>query len=192
MITNFNIPQEAWEYILFQIQENGNDIITEDRQLIKELLNVKLSIKAPLEGYPISGTGWDLHALEKYAHDLCNFSYDLAGFDYQYSERMGRQIYYIIEMLKKYPTSRRATAYLWLPEKDLETKLHKPCQIVADYVLRENKLYASHFFRSHDMGRAWPVNVYGLGKLQEMIAQELGCQTGSLTTFSVSAHYYID
>jgi thymidylate synthase (methanogen type) len=192
MITNFNTPQDAWHYILNQITEHGNQIITEDNQLIKELLNIKLSIEHPLVGYPIKGAGWDLPALEKYAHNLCNFSYNLAGFDYQYSERMGRQIYYIIEMLKKYPTSRRATAYLWLPEKDLETKLHKPCQIVANYVVRDNRLHATHFFRSHDMKQAWPTNVYGLGKLQEMISNEIGCQTGSLTTFSVSAHYYVE
>jgi len=34
--------------------------------------------------------------------------------------------------------------------------------------------------------------VYGLATLQKSIAEELGCDTGSLTTFSVSAHYYIE
>jgi thymidylate synthase len=187
----FDNASDAWRYALGKIEQYGTNIITEDNQLIREILNIVLEIKDPLSGYPIYGSGWDLPALEKYANDLCSFSYNLKGFDYTYSERMGRQIYYIIEMLKKYPTSRRATVYLWLPEKDLETNLHKPCQIVANYILRDNKLYATHFFRSHDIKDAWPANIYGLGSLQKQIAKEVGCQIGTLTTFSASAHYYI-
>lgn len=187
----FQKPLDAWQYALTQIQLNGHDVITEDRARIRELLNLQLEILHPLQGFPIQGSGWDLPALEVYAQELCNFSYDCKGFDYAYNERMGRQIHYITEMLKKYPTSRRATAYLWLPEKDLETKLHKPCQIAVSYLIRNNKLYASHFFRSHDFKAAWPQNIYGLAKLQEQIANNIGCETGSLTTFSVSAHYYI-
>ncbi len=188
----FDQPQEAWLYALNQIDRFGFNVITEDKVHIRELRNLHLEIRYPLEGYPITGSGWNLSGLSQYASDLCNFSYNLKGFDYTYSERMGRQIYYLTEMLKKYPTTRRATAYLWLPEKDLETGNHKPCQIVADYLLRDNKLYATHFFRSHDIRDAWPTNVFGLASLQKKIAEDIGCETGSLTTFSVSAHYYID
>ncbi len=187
----FNNPSDAWLWALSQIQNKGTNIITEDNALIREVLNLKLTVKNPLQGFPIVGSGWNLPALDTYAAELCTFSYDCSGFDYMYNERMGRQIYYITEMLRKYPTTRRATAYLWLPEKDLETTLHKPCQIVADYKIRDNKLYATHFFRSHDIKDAWPQNVYGLAKLQEQIANDVGCQTGSLTTFSASAHFYI-
>jgi thymidylate synthase len=71
-------------------------------------------------------------------------------------------------------TTRRATMYLWLPEKDLETGLHKPCQIVADYKIRDTLLTARHFFRSHDYRDALPQNLYGLAKLQKQIADEVG------------------
>ena len=54
-----------------------------------------------------------------------------------YNERMGRQKFYVVKELRAHPTTRRATMYLWLPEKDLETGLHKPCQIVADYKIRD-------------------------------------------------------
>lgn len=191
-MSSFQKPADAWQYALQQIKLNGIEVITEDRALIREVLNLHLEIQHPLMGFPIQGSGWDLPALDVYADELCTFSYDCRGFDYQYNERMGRQIYHITEMLRRYPTTRRATAYLWLPEKDLETNLHKPCQIVADYKLRNNKLYAIHFFRSHDIKDAWPQNVYGLAKLQEKIADDIECDTGSLTTISTSAHYYID
>ena len=183
-------PADAWHYAITQIELHGDDIITEDNARIRELLNLRLKVLHPLEGYPIVGSGWDMHALEVYANDLCNFSYDLRGFDYNYCERMGRQIHYITEKLARYPTSRRATAYLWLPEKDLESGLHVPCQIIADYKLRNGLLHATHFFRSHDIRDAWPQNVYSLARLQRQIAEGIGCNPGSLTTFSASAHYY--
>lgn len=188
----FQYAKEAWQYALSQIAQNGSNVITEDNALIREVLNLHLEVKTPLEGYPIQGTGWDLPALEQYASDLCEQSYDLKGFDYNYCERMSRQLYYVKKMLETYPTTRRATVYLWLPEKDLETSLHKPCQIVADYKIRNGLIYATHFFRSHDIKDAWPTNVYGLASLQKSIADELNCKPGSLTTFSVSAHYYVE
>lgn len=182
----------GWNYAINYIYYNGNNVITEDRKHTKEVQNLIIEIKNPLDGFPIKNSGWDINALNIYTEQLLDFSYDCKGFDYTYNERMSRQIYYITKILQEHPTTRRATAYLWLPEKDLETSLHHPCQIVADYKLRSGKLYASHFFRSHDILQAWPANVYGLAKLQEKICSDLEVVPGSLTTFSASAHIYID
>lgn len=182
----------GWNYATNYIYYNGNNVITEDHKHTKEVQNLIMEIKNPLVGFPIKNSGWDINALNVYAEQLLDFSYDCKGFDYTYNERMSRQIYYITKLLKEHPITRRATAYLWLPEKDLETNMHHPCQIVADYKLRLGKLYATHFFRSHDILQAWPANVYGLAKLQEKICGELEVVPGSLTTFSASAHIYID
>jgi thymidylate synthase len=182
----------GWNYATNYIYYNGNNVITEDHKHTKEVQNLIMEIKNPLVGFPIKNSGWDINALNVYAEQLLDFSYDCKGFDYTYNERMSRQIYYITKLLKEHPTTRRATAYLWLPEKDLETNMHHPCQIVADYKLRLGKLYATHFFRSHDILQAWPTNVYGLAKLQEKICSDLEVVPGSLTTFSASAHIYID
>jgi thymidylate synthase len=81
--------------------------------------------------------------------------------------------------------------YLWIPEKDLETDLHSPCQVVADYKIRDGLLMAGHLFRSHDFGGAYPQNVYGLAQLQKQIADEVGVEPGSITTMSRSAHFYV-
>ena len=182
---------DGWNYAKNYINLNGNNIITEDHKHTKEVQNLVMEISHPLNGFPIKNSGWDINALDIYAEQLLDFSYDCKGFDYTYNERMSRQIYYITKLLKDHPTTRRATAYLWLPEKDLETNMHHPCQIVADYKLRLGKLYATHFFRSHDILQAWPTNVYGLAKLQEKIANDLNVLPGSLTTISASAHIYI-
>lgn len=182
----------GWNYAINYIYYNGNNVITEDRKHTKEVQNLIMEIKNPLVGFPIKNSGWDINALNIYAEQLLDFSYDCKGFDYTYNERMSRQIYYITKILQEHPTTRRATAYLWLPEKDLETNMHHPCQIVADYKLRNGKLYATHFFRSHDIRQAWPTNVYGLAKLQEKISFDLNVLPGTLTTISASAHIYID
>lgn len=188
----FNNSSDAWNYIISYIKSVGSNVITEDYKMTREVQNLAAEIKNPLEGFPIKNSGWDINALNAYAEQLLDFSYDCKGFDYTYNERMSRQIYYITKLLNEHPTTRRATAYLWLPEKDLETNMHHPCQIVADYKLRSGKLYATHFFRSHDILQAWPANVYGLAKLQEKICSDLEVVPGSLTTFSASAHIYID
>ena len=187
---NVDNSEEGFNLAMDYINRKGNNIITEEGQLTREYRNMFIEIKNPLENWPFSGS-WKISALNNYADQLINFSYDTKGFDYMYNERMGRQIYYIIKKLKENLNTRQATAYLWLPEKDLETKLHKPCQIVADYKFRDNVLYATHFFRSHDIKDAWPQNVYGLAKLQKYIANEINKECGSLTTISVSAHIYI-
>ena len=191
-MTSFPFTEQAWRYALGQIDAFGNELITEDRQRIREVLGLELAINDPLAGYPIKGSCWDMPALEEYAKGLCEFSYDLKGFEYNYCERMGRQIHYATEHLRKYPTTRRATVILWLPEKDLETGHYHPCQIMADYKLRDGQLYAFHMFRSHDMRDAYIQNVYGLARLQEQIAQDLEVKQGPLTTYSISAHYYIE
>jgi thymidylate synthase len=46
------------------------------------------------------------------------------------------------------------------------------------------------FFRSHDLAQAWPSNIYGLAKLLEYVANEVGIEVGSITTISASAHIY--
>ena len=187
----FPFTEHAWLYALNKIDREGTQVITENNQLTREILGLKMEILNPLGEFPIKNSGWDLPALKRYADDLVNFSYDLKGFDYTYCERMGRQVYYITEMLRKYPTTRRATIFLWLPEKDLETNLHHPCQIMADYKLRDNKLHAFHVFRSHDIGQAYVPNVFALATLQNSIADSLDVAQGNLTTFSTSAHVYI-
>jgi len=205
---NFLTPRDAWLYALHQIEQNGTNLVTEDGQLIREILNLSLTIQNPLSGYPISGSGWDLPALDRYASQLLNK--ENPGFDYTYGNRLRAyeciftdsdvgslqtikwdQINLIIGKLKKDKNTRRALAITWRPDRDIVAD-HSPCLIVLDFVIRQSKLYLTAFFRSQDLKRAWPSNVYGLAKLQEIIAHQVGIQTGPLTTMSVSAHYYIE
>ena len=68
---------------------------------------------------------------------------------------------------------------------------HTPCLQIVEFIYRENKLHMTCFFRSNDIGEAWVVNVYGLYALLGYVAMRTGMEMGSITTHSVSAHYYI-
>jgi thymidylate synthase len=74
----------------------------------------------------------------------------------------------------------------------------------VDPLIRDHRLDLAVMFRSHDFGRpgfgksgAYVENLYGLSVLQKHMCRKLircrSCQhimPGSITTFSVSAHYY--
>lgn len=113
------------------------------------------------------------------------------------------QIEQIIKRLQEHQESRRANAVTWVPEIDGETTHDQPCLQVAHFMLRkwsgrtvvvgkeeQYYLHGRFFFRSHDMLGGAGANWIGLCGLMEVIAGRLGCQVGTLTTCSSSAHLY--
>jgi thymidylate synthase len=184
-----NTPAEAWSIAKTHIALHGNLVITEDRQVTRELRNLTLEINHPLKGFPIKGSGWEMTALDIYAAQFNDP--DKGTFVYTYGERLNKdnQIQYIIDSLKKNHSTRRAVAKTWIPEIDHHEQ-HVPCLQLVELLIRDNKLYMTAVFRSHDIGRAYVSNVYGLGTLQARIAKEVGVGIGSLTTHSISAHIY--
>lgn len=194
-------PAQAWAYGLGLIRSFGDQVITEDRKLTKEVCNLHLTILEPCnpDNYPIQGSGWDLPALQKYAKQLLSGE-NPSGFKYTYGERLTTypdtdghyaidQIDYLISALKRCQSTRRAIAITWVPEWDAGDD-EVPCLQLLDFLIRGGKLQCTAFFRSQDLERAWPCNVYGIGQLMKHTAHEVGCETGSLTTISASAHIY--
>ena len=172
------------------------------------------------ENWPIQDSGWSMTGLNQYADQLLSgenpgFDYTygermrcgLAQYDIDRLAREGLmikilgqehardhygvdQIEKAIKMLKENPTTRRAPIFIWEPSFDLGKPEHVPCMMVIDPLFRNEKLHLTAFFRSHDIGRAWTQNVYGISKLLSYMASQAGMEPGSLTTFSASAHRY--
>ena len=65
-----------------------------------------------------------------------------------------------------------------------------PCLQLVDFLIRDGKLHLTTVFRSWDVKRAAPQNLYGLSKLMEYVAEHVGIPMGELTVFAVSAHIY--
>ena len=122
------------------------------------------------------------------------------GFRYTYGERLFEydnqivcvnQIEFIIISLNGDPTTRRAIAITYNPMVDLyEDSI--PCLQLVDFLIRDGKLHLTAVFRSWDVKRAAPENLYGLSKLMEYVAEKVGVPTGELTVFAFSAHIYED
>lgn len=194
----FQTPGEAWNYAMRLIENFGDRVITEDGQLTKEVMNIMVTVLEPQAGWPIQGSGWDMAGLNKYAEQLLSGEND-SGFEYTYGERLRAyndpdagevdQIAYVIEKLQKNKTTRRAIAITWSPWWDNESE-HVPCLQSVDFLYRQNALHLTAYFRSQDVARAWPANLYGLSKLLGNVGDQAGMTPGSITTISASAHIY--
>jgi thymidylate synthase len=182
---------DAWRSIMTHISLYGEDVITEDRKMTRELRNLIVEIEHPGEGYPIKGTGWSIEALDVYAEQILD--HNDKGFVYDYGSRLAQdgQIDNVIEHLKQDPTTRRAILSTRNRCQDMYEQ-HTPCLQIVEFLNRCGKLHMTCFFRSNDMRDAWPSNIYGLYALLKHVAESVGVEPGSITTHSVSAHYYVD
>ena len=196
----FDTTAEAWAWAKGIIAAYGSNVIDEDGKNTREVQNLQVTVLHPSEGWPIPQIGWDIPGLEKYAEQL--LSDENNGFDYTYGERLRLypdtggiykmdQIDFLVGRLKDNPTTRRAIAITWVPEWDAIGH-HVPCLQLIDFLFRADKLHLTAFFRSHDILRAYPPNLYGLNKLLEHVAREAGMESGSITTISASAHIYAE
>lgn len=181
---------DAYNAALHTVEIYGQNVITEDKKLTRELYNLIVEIKHPGDGFPIAGSNWKLNALEKYAEQILNP--DDMGFVYTYGNRlaMNGQIPHVIQMLREEPTTRRAILSTRVLDKDM-VEQHTPCLQIVEFLYRNGKLNMTCYFRSHDIKAAYPTNIYGLNRLLETVARLSHMTPGTMTTVSCSAHYYI-
>eukprot|EP00477_Mikrocytos_mackini_P001364 GAHX01001462.1.p1 GENE.GAHX01001462.1~~GAHX01001462.1.p1 ORF type:complete len:479 (-),score=90.12 GAHX01001462.1:42-1478(-) len=91
-------------------------------------------------------------------------------------------------LLKKNKYSKRAFSSTW--RLDDITSATPPCVISIQTNIQNEKLFLTCYIRSNDMFRAWPLNAFGLRKIQKTFCEDLKCEMGSLTIISQSAHVY--
>ena len=188
---------EAWQRGLALIWRQGAEITDERGTRIKEILSLQMVVEDPYHDMIPPGYSWNEERLEEYARQL--LSGNNPGFEYTYGERLRAwalpgtpaldQIDQAIARLRSSSSTRRATAVTWIAPVD-STKEEVPCMIVDDFKLRDGRLHLSIFFRSHDFAGAYPANLYGLARLLQYVAGEVGAQPGSISTTSASAHIY--
>ena len=187
----------AWHRGLNLIWRQGDMIADERGTRIKEILSLQVVVEDPYQEMIPEEYSWNEERLEEYAHQLqCG---ENPGFEYTYGERLRAwrlpdappvdQIDMAIQRLRESPATRRATAVTWIPPVD-SSREEVPCMIVDDFKLRNNRLHLAVFFRSHDFAGAYPANLYGLARLLEYVAAEVGARPGSISSTSASAHIY--
>ncbi len=149
---------------------------------------------------------FDEKYLKSYYNEICTDAIP-EGTAYTYGSRLraweGKnafridQIADIIAYLKEDIHRASAIAQTWIVDDELTRRIlnkdkSSPCIVLVQPYVPENKLTLTVYIRSNDMFRAWPLNAFGLRKLQKIIALGLGLEMGPLTTISCSAHIYED
>ncbi|MDH7597530.1 MAG: thymidylate synthase [Methanothrix sp.] len=203
LFNDFIYPEAAWSWAVSIVQRQGTSFIDEDGRRAMRVLGLGIEIEKPLEGWPIRGSGWDMPALEEYAKQLLDP--DRRGFSYTYGERLCggevNQIERAIKLMRDRPTTRRAVATTWKTVRDTCTSArgrHAPCLIALcfqarrDSVMERDMLDLTAFFRSWDVQRAAPANMYGLAKLLEHVALNVARTPGKLRIMAADAHIYVD
>jgi len=99
------------------------------------------------------------------------------------------QIDAMVAELKKDSFSRRAYATTWDVQIDTFSE-KQPCIVSVQCLIQNSTLYMTTYIRSNDIYAAWPINAFGLKKLQSSIAEKLEITIGDLVMISNSAHIY--
>lgn len=112
------------------------------------------------------------------------------GTSYTYGSKFhsNNQIDKMIEKIKQNKYTKRCYTTTW-NTNDLD-KENPPCVISFQVNIQNNKLYATSYIRSNDMFRAYPLNAFGLRKLQKIISEQVDIEMGTLMIISQSAHIY--
>jgi thymidylate synthase len=196
---------QAWVDALKYVVENGEPYKDSRGRVCVEVENLKVVVKdsqsqltLPIEHlqsiqewvYPSILEIAEI-TLAKNKGYIYDYAYGTRLFEYQGS--INQISDYVIPLLKRDPTSRRAIVTLYDPQKDADPNVNNvPGLVVIDFKLRDGKLNIVAFIRSSDVFIGWPANVYQLFVLQEYVAARIDVEPGSITTFSTSAHVFED
>ena len=182
-------PRDIWKRALKLVMDKGCDVIDEQGNNVREVLNLMTRINDPYMAYPKEIRE---RMLESYGDTLLKKGNE--GFIYTYGERLRNwqdttdQINLIVKRIRKNGNTRRATATTWIPSTDLRIE-EVPCMILIDFKSRE-KLELTAVFRSQDIYGAYPYNLYALSRLLAYVSEETNNMKGGITILSISAHIY--
>lgn len=107
----------------------------------------------------------------------------------EFSSASINQINFVIDELKRNPSSRRAVIVVRDPSVDVGSD-DPSCLQHIQYLIRDGKLECKVLFRSNDACKASFMNSFALIMLQKRIADELGVEVGSYTLRANSWHCY--
>lgn len=117
-------------------------------------------------------------------------------FPHPYQDKKGQwqvrevdQIQYVLDTLRKEPTSRRMVVTAWEPGNATTSKL-PPCHYSFVFNVQGDNLSCHLMQRSGDLALGIPFNLAAYAALTQMLAQEVGLQLGWFSHTIVDAHVY--
>lgn len=139
--------------------------------------------------------------MTKYKPEIIENSYKLKPDKrvcYSYGERWAEhnQLINIIDILSDRQESKRAVLATYMPYDTNPTKTDVPCTIMHQFLIRDNKMNTTTFFRSHDFMSGQKYDVYLSSFLSQLITMGVNAQTnsnienGRLHFYDGSLHVY--
>ena len=131
--------------------------------------------------------------LQQYVMELLDgildFEIERGNWTYTYHQRYADQYQFIIDELRRNPSSRRAV--MDIRDKLTDMYSNDPaCMQHIQFFIRDNKLHMKVLFRSNDACKATFMNAFALIMLQKRVADELGIEVGTYTHRANSFHCY--
>jgi thymidylate synthase len=192
---------EVWKKVLAYIMENGTDFRDSNNRICRECMNIVLTVENTKD---ITKPIEILNSFEKSIYppleEIRNFilgKKELPGYYYNYGERLFNPEWrnqideYIVPLLKKNSSTRRAVIILHDPKRDSYIdKKEIPGIVAIDFSIRKNKLQITAIIRSNDMFYGWPGNICQINMLQEYVSKQTNIPAGKISTISISAHLF--
>lgn len=204
---------EVYLRLILAILNDGIKIQDERGDNIKEILNVVTNIKEPfgtnsfniiepmqiIKEFPMNREQFQIYCRQFLSPDKADFIYTygerLRHYEVKTGHIFGRstifvdQINEIINKLNENNYTRRATAVTWMPYKD-NINEDVPCLVHLDFKIRNDKLYESITYRSHDALLGYYPNLIGLIHVAQYVLKNLhdDIEMGEITVHSISAH----
>lgn len=188
-----NLP-EAYHEALIALNDYGEVSDCKDWNTEQLELSMTMEVENPLEEPMISkcfigGPSELQQYLMEMLDGILDFEVEKGNWVYTYHQRYADQYQFIIDELRRNPSSRRAVMMIWDKTKD-DYSDEPPCFNHAQFFIRDNKLHMKVLFRSNDACKATFMNAFALVMLQKRIANELGVKVGTYTHRANSFHCY--
>ena len=185
---------EAYHAALRELSRNGEISDCADWNTTQRELSMTLQVAEPL-GEPMISKLFigGPEELEQYRQEMLDgildFEVAAGKWAYTYHERMAEQFPFIVEELKRNPSSRRAVLLIRDWRKDCASE-DPACLQHIQYFIRNGKLDCIVTFRSNDACKATYMNAFALIMLQARFADQLGVGVGTYTHRANSFHCY--
>lgn len=188
-----NLP-EAYHEALIALNDYGEVSDCKDWNTEQLELSMTIEVENPLDEPMISkcfigGPSELQQYLMEMLDGILDFEVEKGNWVYTYHQRYADQYQFIIDELRRNPSSRRAVMMIWDKTKD-DYSDEPPCFNHAQFFIRDNKLHMKVLFRSNDACKATFMNAFALIMLQKRIANELGVKVGTYTHRANSFHCY--
>jgi len=186
------LPQ-AYHAALLALNTDGEYTDCADWKTTQKEVSMTMVVDQPLKEPMISklfiGGPRDLEQYrQEMLYGVLDFEVEKGNWKYTYHQRMGDQIQFVIDELRRNPSSRRAVICIRTREDMFSDD--PACMQHMQYFIRDGKLECKILFRSNDACKASFMNAFALIQLQKLIADALGVELGSYVHRANSFHCY--